>query len=101
MIHQSGRVGSGVVPMSQLVFKINEEHRVRPQDQRLRTKPAYANDACNARAYDLFLFSKELLGYYLQILNIKAFNRIRKISHQIYLNKEVQHCHSYYKRKGK
>jgi hypothetical protein len=59
MIHQSGRVGSGVVPVSQLVLKINEEHRVRPQDQRLETTPAYAYDACNACAYDLFLYHRK------------------------------------------
>ena len=60
MIHQSGRVGSSVVPVSQLVFKINEEHRVRPQGKGPETKPAYAYDACNVCAYDLFFISKEL-----------------------------------------
>ena len=44
--------------MSQLVFKINEEHIVRPQEQKPGTKPAYAYDACNACAYDLFLFEE-------------------------------------------
>ena len=60
MIHQSGRVGPGVVPVSQLVFKINEEHRVRPLNKKPGAKPAYAHDACNACAYDLFYLSEEL-----------------------------------------
>jgi hypothetical protein len=33
MIHQSGRIGSGIVP-AKCVFKINEDRRVRPQDGR-------------------------------------------------------------------
>ena len=53
--------------MSQLVFKINEGHRVRPQGKGPETKPAYAYDACNACAYDFIFYLEELLEIYLQI----------------------------------
>jgi hypothetical protein len=44
--------------VSQLVFEINEEHRVRPQNEKPGEKPTYAHDACNTCAYDLFLFEE-------------------------------------------
>jgi hypothetical protein len=81
MIHQSGRVGSGVVPVSQLVFKINEEHRVRPQDKKSGTKPAYAHDACNACTYDLFLFQRNSRVLFANFFgNIKHFITYGNIS---------------------
>jgi hypothetical protein len=42
--------------MSQLVFKINEDHRVRPQTRRPEQHLLMQDDVCNARAYALFLF---------------------------------------------
>jgi hypothetical protein len=46
--------------MSQLVFKINEEHRVRPQIRRPEQHLLMQNDACSACAYALFLFQGTL-----------------------------------------
>ena len=53
-------ISSGIILVRQLIFKIDEEQRVRPQDKKPGTKPAYAHDACNARAYDLFFIGGTL-----------------------------------------
>jgi hypothetical protein len=50
-----------------------KSNRVRPQDQRLRTTPAYAYDACNACAYDLFLFQRNSRVLFANFGNIKHF----------------------------
>jgi hypothetical protein len=69
--------------VSQLVFKINEEHRVRPQDKKPGTKPAYAHDACNARAYDFFFyFQRNFRVLFANFGNIKHLSHM-EISHQI------------------
>ena len=86
--------------MSQLVFKINEGHRVRPQGKGPETKPAYAYDACNACAYDLFFYFKGTLEFYLQILEILSILSHMEISHQIISGKRSAALLIIYKRKG-
>jgi hypothetical protein len=74
--------------VSQLIFKINEGHRVRPQGKGQETKPAYAYDACNACAYDLFLFQKKSRVLFANFGNIKHFIAYGNISSYIIRKKK-------------
>ena len=57
MIHQSGRVGSGIVP-AKCVFKINEDRRVRPQDGRPKQNTCLCKWCMKCLCICLFLYQR-------------------------------------------
>ena len=57
MIHQSGRIGSGIIP-AKYVFKINEGCRVRPQDGRPEQNTRWCKWCMKCLCICLFLFQR-------------------------------------------
>ena len=79
MIHQSGRVGSGIIP-AKCVFKINEDRRVRPQDGRPEQNTCLCKWCMMCLCICLFFISKELKGFTCKLWNINHFIAYGNIS---------------------